>query len=237
MSNSENRSQITEKLGYSFKREGLLERALTHSSHVNEKGEPGLEDNERLEFLGDAVLDLAISHLLMDRFKKAREGELSKYRARIVNEKGLSKIARGLGLGDYLAIGKGEELTGGREKPSILADTLEAILGALYLDAGFLKTMEIIERLFLPSLMGIKPGGNVTDFKSLLQEHTQEYYKTRPEYLVIGESGPPHDKTFRVAIRIQGEILSEGEGKSKKAAEQNAAKEALYCLMEEPKEP
>jgi ribonuclease-3 len=237
MPNTKNHTQFSDMLGYSFKQEHLLEVALRHASCVNESGDPGLEDNERLEFLGDAVLDLAISHLLMDRFKDAKEGELSKYRAKIVNERGLSKIARNLGLGDYLAIGKGEELTGGREKPSILADTLEAILGALYLDAGFLKTMEIIEKLFLPSLMGIEPGRNVTDYKSLLQEYTQEYYQTRPEYIVVGESGPPHDKTFRVAIRLQGDALAEGEGKSKKAAEQKAAKEALYCLKEDPREP
>ena len=168
---------LKEKLGYMFQDIDLLEQAFRHSSYVNERNDLGLEDNERLEFLGDAVLDLAISHILMNLFQDAKEGDLSKYRASVVNEKGLFQIAKSLDLGDYLHLGKGEELTQGREKPSILANTLEALIGALYLDAGFFKTKEIIQRLFGTILGKIDSGHVINDFKSRLQEYTQEVYK------------------------------------------------------------
>jgi ribonuclease-3 len=221
------------KLGYTFQETELLEQAFRHSSYVNERNDLGLEDNERLEFLGDAVLDLAISHILMNLFRNAKEGDLSKYRASVVNEKGLFQVAKALNLGDYLQLGKGEELTQGREKPSILANTLEALIGALYLDAGFFKTKEIIQRLFIPLLGKIDSGHVINDFKSRLQEYTQEVYKVRPHYLLLDEKGPAHDKTFKVALRLNGEIMAEGEGRSKKEAEQRAAKEAFFCLKKE----
>jgi ribonuclease III len=222
--------ELSKRLGYTMKQPDLLAEALRHSSYVNELEDLNLRDNERLEFLGDAVLDLAISHILMELFQDAKEGDLSKYRATVVNEKGLHNVAQELGLGDFLLLGKGEELSHGKEKPSILADTMEALLGALYLDAGFVKTEEIINRLFMPLLGKIDPGQVVDDFKSLLQEYTQETYKTRPGYLLVKESGPPHNKIFKVALRLNGEIIAEGEGKSKKEAEQMAAKEAFVCL-------
>ncbi len=225
--------ELSERLRYTFKKPDILMQAFRHSSYVNERTDSDLRDNERLEFLGDAVLDLAISHVLMELFHDSKEGDLSKYRATVVNEKGLCQVAQSLGLGDYLTLGKGEEATGGRKRPSILANTMEAILGALYLDAGFEKTKEIIRRLFLPLLEEIETERAVNDYKSRLQEYTQEVYKTRPEYVLVGESGPPHDKTFRVAVHLQGESMAVDEGKSKKEAEQKAAKKAFECLERE----
>lgn len=225
--------QLCKKLGYFFKDPGLLTEAFQHSSYVNERKDEDLRDNERLEFLGDAVLDLAISHILMETHKNAKEGDLSKYRALVVNEKGLYQIAKNLDLGGYLLLGKGEELTEGREKPSILANTMEAFLGALYLDAGFNMTKEIIRQLFLSMVKDTVAGRINNDYKSMLQEHTQEAYKSLPEYHLIEESGLAHDKTFRVALQLKGDIIAEGTGKSKKEAEQAAAREAFYCLSKD----
>jgi len=139
-------------------------------------------------------------------------------------------VAKDLRLGDYLLLGKGEELSGGRDKPSILANVLEALIGALYLDGGFSKTKDIIHRLFVPVLGRIEIEAILDDFKSVLQEFTQETYKTRPEYVMIGESGPAHDKVFRVAVYVQGKLMAEAEGRSKKEAEQKAARETFLCL-------
>jgi ribonuclease-3 len=222
--------ELARKLGYEFMRPELLQEALRHASYVNEVGDPVLCDNERLEFLGDAVLDLAVSHLLMDMFKEAKEGHLSKWRASVVNERVLSELAKELGLGSYLILGKGEEMSGGRGKPSILADTLEALLGAVYQDGGFESAKEIVGRLLLRSIEQLGEVGQVEDFKSLLQELTQGIYGTRPEYILLRESGPAHDKTFEVILLIQGRNVAEGEGKSKKEAEQKAAREAFFCL-------
>jgi len=223
-------NELNKKLCYTFKQPQLLVQAFQHSSYVNEQTDSNLRDNERFELLGDAVLDLAITHILMELFEDSNEGDLSKYRAIVVNENGLYQVAQELALGDYLLLGKGEEATSGREKPSILADTMEAVLGALYLDAGFDKTKEIIHRLFLPLLKRIDMGKPSNDYKSQLQEYTQEVYKARPEYVLVEESGPAHDKAFRVALLLQGETIAEGEGKSKKEAEQKAAGKAFECL-------
>lgn len=236
ISPQKNLNRLFEILDYTFRQTALLEEAFRHSSYVNELGNPNIRDNERLEFLGDAVLDLAISHILMDYFKNAKEGDLSKFRAAVVNEKGLCQIAYDLDLGKYLLLGKGEEFTHGREKPSILANTVEALLGAIYLDAGFTRTKEVIYRLFFPLIEQIDSGNANDDYKSLLQEYTQIIYKTRPEYQLIHESGPAHDKTFRVVVNLTGTTIARGEGKSKKEAEQQAAKEAFYCLSENPKD-
>lgn len=223
---------LCRRLGYTFKNRGLLEEAFRHSSYVNESGDSDLRDNERLEFLGDAVLDLAISHMLMDYFQEAREGSLSKLRARMVNDRSLLRVADHLNLGRYLLLGRGEERTRGRRKPSILANTLEALIGAFYLDAGFARTAAMIQALFAPLVreMDEEAGGN--DYKSLLQEYTQQYYKTRPEYVLVQESGPPHDRTFRVAICLHHQVVAEGAGKSKKEAERRVAREAYRCLIE-----
>ncbi len=224
--------ELSKRMGYTFKRHDLLTQALRHASYANEQDDANLEDNERLEFLGDAVLDLAISHLLMERFQDAEEGALSKYRALVVDELGLYHVALTLQLGRYLLLGKGEEQSSGREKPSILADAVEALLGAVYLDAGFNKTMEVITRLFAPLLDRVETEEMVHDFKSLLQEYTQENYKTLPRYRLVKESGPAHNKTFTVVLTINGETLGQAEGKSKKEAEQKVAREAFLCLKE-----
>lgn len=223
-------TDLFEKLGYTFKNPDLLGQAFQHASYVNERPEHGLEDNERLEFLGDTVLDLAISHLLMERYPEAPEGELSRYRAMIVDEAGLSKIARRLALGGHILLGKGEELSAGRRKPSILADTMEALLGALYLDAGFDRTLEVIRRLFGPLVERVGSPEVISDYKSRLQEHTQKVHRCLPRYILVDESGPPHDRRFRVELWLNGTPLAEGMGKSKKEAEQAAAKEAYQCL-------
>lgn len=226
-------NELSQKLGYDFKNQDLLGEAVRHSSYVNEIGSNELNDNERLEFLGDAVLDLAIGHILMKSFPEAREGDLSKYRASVVNENSLSQVADELELGKYILLGKGEEITQGRQKKSILADTTEALIGALYLDAGFEKAKEIIEQLFLPLINKVAAGNAHKDFKSRLQEYTQQVYQSRPEYELIMESGRPHKKTFRIAVRVRGQRIAEGEGKSKKQAEQRAAREAFYWLKEQ----
>jgi ribonuclease III len=222
--------KLYKKLGYRFKQPGLLLQAFRHASYVNEQSDPNIEDNERLEFLGDAVLDLAVSHILMELFQDAEEGDLSKYRALVVDEGGLYQVALSLELGDLLHLGKGEAQGHGREKPSILANATEALIGALYLDAGFERAKKIIYRLFSPLLERVGTAEMVNDFKSLLQEYTQQTHKTLPKYRFLEESGPAHDKTFKVVLTLKGHVLAEGEGKSKKEAEQNAAREAFSCL-------
>ncbi len=223
--------ELCNKLDYNFTRTDTLEEALRHSSYVNENRDLKLNDNERLEFLGDAVLDLAVSHILMDKFSDLKEGDLSKYRATVVNENGLCRVAKGLNLGDHILLGKGEEMTNGREKPSILANTMEAVLGALYLDAGFEKARDIIRFLFMPLIDNIKSKKSSNDHKSTLQEYTQNHLKILPEYILIDESGLPHNKTFKVAVKIGEALVAEGIGRSKKEAEQKAAREAFYCLQ------
>lgn len=224
---------LFEKIGYSFRNMALIKQAVIHSSYVNEAEESEISDNERLEFLGDAVLELAISHILMDKFPNAKEGELSRYRSSLVNEESLSHIAKGIGLGEYLKLGKGEERTGGRDKPSILADAFEALVGAIYLDSGFKSTRDVVRRLFTSAVENIDTLGK--DYKTLLQEYTQEKFKIRPGYKVLEEEGPPHNKTFTVGVILNGRLISKGKGKSKKDAEQMGAKEAYFWLREEGK--
>jgi ribonuclease-3 len=221
---------LTAILDYSFKNEELLSQAFRHPSYVYEKDDPGVSDNQRLEFLGDAVINLAISHLLMESFPEMKEGDLSKYRASLVSESGLHFIARELELGHYLLLGKGEERTNGRKKPSILTDALEALIGAIYLDGGFTDVLRVIEGIFSPLLNRIGLGGSINDFKTELQEYSQEAFQSTPEYRLEKETGPDHNKTFYVAVYLKGNVLGRGEGKSKKEAEQRAAKEALVCL-------
>ncbi len=225
-------NELSERLGYKFRDMDLLGQAFRHSSYVNEQPDSALKDNERLEFLGDAVLDLGVSHILMELFNDAEEGVLSKFRAMIVDEAGLYVIAESLNLGEFLMLGKGEERSRGREKPSILSDTVEALLGAIYLDAGFERTLEIIGRLFSTQLKALGKAKTGRDFKSLLQEHTQQLYKVLPRYRLLEETGPAHDRRFKIALSINDDIISEGEGKSKKEAEQKAAETAYFCLKE-----
>lgn len=221
---------LTRLLDYSFNKEDLLYQALRHPSYVYEKGEDWLSDNQRLEFLGDAVISLAVSHLLMESFPEVKEGNLSKYRAFLVSENGLHNIARKIKLGDYLFLGKGEEQTNGRKKPSILSDAFEALMGAIYLDGGFTNALKVASKLFGNLVNNIEPDKSVNDFKTELQEFFQENFQSVPEYRMIKEEGPDHNKTFYTAAYLKGSIVGKGKGKSKKEAEQNAAKDALLCL-------
>ena len=224
---------LYEVLGYTFRDPALVLQAFRHSSYVNEHVGVSLEDNERLEFLGDAVLDLAVSHLLMEKNREANEGELSRFRSMVVDEAGLHDVATRLELGRYLLLGKGEDQSLGRQKPSILADVTEALIGAIYLDGGFDVTKKVIEKLFAPLLKKLETDDLVQDFKSLLQEFTQQTFKSLPKYRLTEETGPAHDKVFHIALAVNGIVLAEGKGKSKKEAEQRAAKEAFFCLKED----
>lgn len=222
-------AELQAALGYRFRDPEQLRSALCHSSYVNEQPESELTSNERLEFLGDAVLNLVISHLLMRRFPDLNEGALSRSRAHLVNETRLAAIARQISLGPHLLLGKGEELTDGRNKNSILADAVEAVIAAIYLDGGFDAAFAVVAHHYAQRLPAAdrRPYGG--DFKSRLQERVQAIYHDVPRYEVIQSSGPDHDKTFRVRMHVAG-ISAEGAGKNKKAAEQEAARVGLDLL-------
>ncbi len=222
--------EFQKKIGYRFKSLELLNQGLRHKSFVHENpGEEG-KDNERLEFLGDAVLDLVIGHMMMDRYPDYPEGSLSRLRAAVVNESGLARIARDLSLGDYLLLGKGEEMTRGREKSSIVASSLEALLAAIYLDGGFKKAFKVISQLFSLPLEMAEKESFYQDFKTKLQEMSQDVLKATPRYILAKEFGPGHDKIFGVKVSIKGKVAGVGAGKSKKEAEQRAARKTLQKL-------
>ncbi|MFO8163289.1 MAG: ribonuclease III [Desulfatiglandales bacterium] len=225
-----NPDSLASTLGYSFNKKELILQAFRHPSYVYEKDDLGIYDNQRLEFLGDAVISLTISHLLMEYFPELKEGDLSKYRASLVSEDGLYRVAHNLQLGEYLLLGKGEEQTNGRKKPSIISDAFEALIGAIYLDGGFTEALRIITNLFSPLLNSINVGESINDFKTELQEYFQEAFQLIPEYRIEKEVGPDHNKTFYVSVYLKENLIGKGRGKSKKEAEQKAAKEALACL-------
>jgi ribonuclease-3 len=225
----ENRGSIDARLGYRFRDPALLRRGLTHRSSAG--GDPK-RHNEQMEFLGDAVLALAMSDLLIERFPDRREGDLSKLRASLVNEGTLARIATELGLGDHLLLGKGEERTGGRRKASILAGAYEAVLGAVYLDAGFQEARAMVARHFAGAIEGHAAIG-LQDYKTQLQELTQSSFKEVPAYHLVRETGPDHDKRFVSQISIAGTVYGRGVGRSKKVAEQAAAMAALERLRRE----
>jgi len=220
---------LEQKLGYRFRDESLCECALTHKSWLNERSDSGRGDNERLEFLGDAVIALVVSDLLMRRFLDHPEGELSKKRAALVNEAGLAAVAEDLALGQWIFLGRGEEQAGGRQKRSILADAFEAMVGAIYRDGGFERAFEVAEKLFARALDQSARAVR-RDFKSRLQEISQARLHMAPTYTVIGQRGPDHDKTFEVAISLGGREYGRAVGKSKKEAQQKAAARALAAL-------
>jgi ribonuclease-3 len=221
-------SELEAVLGYEFKDRNTLAQALRHASWCNEQPDR-VDDNERLEFLGDAVLDLVVGHRLMTRYPQLREGELSVTRAQVVSETGLSEVAGQLGLGRWLLLGKGEEKSGGRGKPSILADAFEAILAAVYLDGGFVAAEQLVGRLLADRIEKVELK-NFYDFKTRLQETAQARLKTTPTYRVVNEIGPDHDKRFVVAVTIGTDEWARAVGKSKKEAEQMAAAEAHFKL-------
>jgi ribonuclease III len=222
-------SELQTVLGYRFIDSELLAQALRHPSWCNEQGDPRPEDNERLEFLGDAVLDLVVSHRVMTRYPKAHEGDLSVTRQQIVSEAALSEVAGELGLGQYIHLGKGEEKSGGRVKPKILADMFEALIGAVYLDGGYPCAWECVDRV-LGSKIATVELKNFYDFKTRLQETAQARLKATPTYRVVQELGPDHDKRFVVAVTIAEDEWARAVGKSKKEAEQMAAAEAHFKM-------
>jgi ribonuclease III len=220
---------LQQNVAYRFNDPALLEEALRHSSYVNEQPDTQLRDNERLEFLGDAVLNLAVGHLLMRAYPDLREGDLSRIRSNMVNEAQLAEIARGLDLGRYLQLGKGEMLTGGQDKSSILANALEALFAAVYLDGRFEAAYAVIASRFQELVDTALELNFGQDYKSRLQESVQGKIREVPRYRVIEELGPDHDKTFCVAVTV-GDLEARGTGKSKKLAEQDAARKALENL-------
>ncbi len=237
---------LEERLGHKFSSRELLDRALTHSSAVPElrgaaadvtENGIALADNERLEFLGDAVLELLASEYLLAAFPEWTEGQLSKSRARIVNASSLEAAARRLRLGEHLRLGRGEEKTGGREKQTLLADAFEAVVAAVYLDAGLGAAREVLQRVLFEQALEER-GERIaeSDRKSALQEFLQGRGQAPAEYRLAGESGPDHQKVFQIEVWINGECMAKGEGGTKKEAEQQAAHSALELLEQlEPK--
>jgi ribonuclease III len=224
--NSSEFKALQKELGYSFKDPSLLIRALTHVSYDRKKTG---SNNEVLEFLGDAVLDLAISDLLIQRFPERTEGDLSRMRAGLVNSVALAEKANTLALGPMLLLGKGEELSGGRNKASILAGAFEALLGGVYQDGGYDSARRIVERYFAADILERTLGQQ--DYKTRLQEISQLLFRVPPVYRLLSQSGPDHEKCFMTEISVGGKVLATGEGKSKKQSEQEAARKALKELQ------
>jgi ribonuclease-3 len=234
------REQLEARLGYHFSRPELLERALTHSSaipelrasHVAERASSRLpQDNEQFEFLGDAVLDMLASEYLIALFPDWSEGQLSKSRARVVNARSLELAARRLRLGEHFRLGRGEEKTGGRDKPALLADAFEAVIAAVYLDGGLPAAREVLRRaLFEQALEERGERIAESDRKSALQEFLQGRGQPPADYRLAGESGPDHQKKFQIEVWVGGECMASGEGTTKKEAEQHAARSALERL-------
>jgi ribonuclease-3 len=220
--------ELARRLGYSFRDLRLLDQALCHSSYAHEH--PGIgPSNEQLEFLGDAVLALTVSDLLLQHFPEGSEGDLSRGRAALVNARQLASLARELRLGSHLLLGRGEETQAGREKPSLLADALEAVLAAVFLDGGLQAAQDLTRRWFTP-LLATEARCSWQDFKTVLQEQLQARYKMSPTYHLLEESGPGHFRHFRVEVRLGELPLAQGEGRSKKQAAQMAARLALENL-------
>lgn len=218
---------LEEQLGYQFKNRGLLENALTHSSYANEHRDAGISSNERLEFLGDSVLGMVVADHLYREHPQMPEGELTRTRAALVCEGSLVEVARGLDLGKYLRLGKGEDAGGGRARPSILADATEAVLAAVYLDGGIAQARRLIRALILGNEEEMSAS---RDYKTALQELIQRESGQKLTYHLVGEEGPDHAKRFSVEVELNGKTVGAGAGSTKKAAEQNAAKAAIETL-------
>ncbi len=224
---SENIEKLGKALGYEFRDKNLITQALTHKSFKQPY------DNERLEFLGDAVLDLIVGEYLFSKFKNADEGKLSKIRAALVNENGFEKLARYINLGEYIYLSNAEENNGGREKSSILSNAFEAVMGTIYLESGLEVVRGIAISLIEKNHKDISLDSLFRDFKTTLQEITQARYGEIPEYEVIASRGPDHLKEFEVALKLQGKEIARALGKSKKIAQQNAAQSAIEILKSE----
>ncbi len=218
--------EFEKKIGYTFKNKALLSTALTHSSYANEHKMP-IESNERLEFLGDSILGVIVSEDLFHNYKQKHEGELTKLRATLVCESSLHKYATKIDIGEYMMFGKGEKNTGGKRRPSILADAFEALIAAIYLDGGMENARKFVHK-FTKEVVDAKPS--FSDYKTRLQEIVQQNPEERLEYVLSDESGPDHDKSFTVEVRLNNNVIGKGTGKSKKLAEQRAALEALKLM-------
>lgn len=223
-------AELQSAIGYTFREEGLLRQALTHSSYANEKHMKRFSDNERLEFLGDAVLEVISSEYLYANYPQMEEGDLTKMRASLVCEPTLALCTKEIDLGEYLYLGKGEDHTGGRQRKSILSDALEAVIGAIYLDGGFEPAREFVLRFIMTD---IEHKQLFYDSKTILQELVQGRYDTPLSYEVVSEEGPDHDKEFAVEAVMGGRVIGKGSGHTKKAAEQEAAYQALLLLRQE----
>lgn len=219
--------ELQKKLGYNFKDENLLLRALSHSSYANENQNICKGSNERLEFLGDSVLGFVTAENFFENYKQFPEGELTKLRATMVCEKSLHGFAKQIELGKYLMLGKGEIVTGGRERPSIQADAFEAVIAAIYLDGGMDEARKFVLKYIDDA---IKKHQSIKDYKTMLQEVVQRNPGELIEYVLVGESGPDHDKRFEVEVHLNSNVIGKGIGKSKKRAEQEAAREALELM-------
>lgn len=226
---------LEKKLNLNFKKRALLEQAFIHRSYLNEVRGKNLASNERLEFLGDAVLEFLTSSFLYRQFPKREEGELTNIRSAIVCTKTLAKIATKLKLGHFLKLSKGEEKEGGRKNPSILADTFEAFLGAIYLDQGIDQAQDFLDKNFFSDAKKIAAQESLKDPKSLFQEIVQEKIKNSPTYEVLKEEGPDHAKKFQVGVYVENSLYGVGEGKSKQEAEEEAARIAIEKLARSPR--
>lgn len=214
-----------------FRRLALLDQALSHSSFVNEMPEQKRPHNEKLEFLGDAVLELVVSHELFDSYPAYLEGQLTKLRAAVVSKTTLAAVAKKIGIAPYIRLGKGEEMGGGRKRNALLADAMEAVIGAIYLDGGLRAAREFVVRHFGAEIESLDRDQHKMDYKSILQEITQSRFQTLPKYTVVSESGPPHERTYEVLLTINDEPYGVGHGYNKKEAQQNAACDALGKLQ------
>lgn len=224
-------SEIEKTLGIKFRGKNLLQNAFVHRSYLNENPNFELPSNERLEFLGDAALELLVSRHLYQNYPKLAEGELTALRAALVKTESLATEAKRLGLGDQLLLSKGEEAGGGRNNPYLLANTFEALVGALYLDQGAKATDNFVKRELLYKTKGVLESG-LKDAKSLFQEIAQEKYSVTPVYKTLAEWGPDHDKHFRIGVFLDKRKIAKGEGRSKQAAEENAAQKALEAIKQ-----
>jgi len=222
---------LEDRLRYRFNEMKWLDQALTHKSFVYETNHPEKGANEVLEFLGDSVLNLAVSYLLLHKFPDAQEGTLSMMRSQLVKRSSLASLSKELQLEGYLLLGKSQQSNGGVQKASILANTYEALIGAIFMDSGFNRTLEIIQEHFEPYLQTKTPSVAFDDYKSLLQIYSQQSHGASPQYRMMNESGPDHDKRFQASVMIGDEVKGLGWGKSKKEAEQEAAKNALEGLQ------
>jgi ribonuclease-3 len=218
---------LKERLGIDWNDQELLVQAVTHGSYTYENRQAGREDNQRLEFLGDAVLELAISDFFYRKYRHFSEGELTKLRAAVVCEPSLARVARGLGIGSCLLMGRGEERSGGRDRPSILADSFEALLGAVYLDQGVERASKFAVEQLLPVVEDVLDGRADRDYKTELQEMVQQQSSEQVQYIILKEEGPDHDKLFTAGVVFRNRVVGRGRGRSKKEAEQRAAREAL----------